>query len=425
MNDKDNSWDLSDLERDIEAAVDTLFVEKEGQANPVTQPKGVHAPYKEVRAANRDYPSPTAPPTQERGLASRALQEKLEEVEAQLLTLEWDISSKHINRALTLLQDLRRLPHGVDELEIVIILIQKVLYQLLLDESKLNPTALKFLQKSWKVAKGMTDERFSFEIDKVALVKELKAEFQRLGIEEKAPKEKKVEIREMGGEEIVTQKPPEEKKTSFEGIKRLIDRIEELEKAVKEENKRLGNIHQAITSYKTELQRQFGSGEEFRGELEGGGEEIADLNGRLERGSYSPSDIAIQEPAKVPTMAVSLFGASGVVFGLPDNQILKSFLVKKWVADFFIKSGRVKLKEMEIPLLNLFQVFKLRPSTEEKPLILIVRGREDRTAAVIVDQAISREEIEYHPIEGKPYILGKGVSGKGGVWILDVEQISL
>jgi len=53
-----------------------------------------------------------------------------------------------------------------------------------------------------------------------------------------------------------------------------------------------------------------------------------------------------------------------------------------------------------------------------------LRGREDRPAAIIVDQSVSREEIEYRPIEGRPYILGQGISKSGRVWILDAEQIS-
>jgi chemotaxis signal transduction protein len=84
----------------------------------------------------------------------------------------------------------------------------------------------------------------------------------------------------------------------------------------------------------------------------------------------------------------------------------------------------VKLKNREIPLFNILQVFKLKPTTEENPFVLLIKGREDRPAAVIIDQAIPREEIEYKPIEGRPYILGQGTARSGKVWILDAEQIS-
>jgi chemotaxis signal transduction protein len=89
-----------------------------------------------------------------------------------------------------------------------------------------------------------------------------------------------------------------------------------------------------------------------------------------------------------------------------------------------MERGKVNLKNREIPLFNIFQVFKLKPSTEENPVVILIKGKEDHPAALIVDDAISREEIEYQPIEGRPYVLGQGISIKGRVWILNVEQIS-
>jgi chemotaxis signal transduction protein len=84
----------------------------------------------------------------------------------------------------------------------------------------------------------------------------------------------------------------------------------------------------------------------------------------------------------------------------------------------------VKLKNREVPLFNLCQVFRLQPSREENPLVILIKGKEDRPAAIIIDQVISREEIEYQPIEGRPYIFGQGISKRGKTWILDAEQIS-
>ena len=160
MNSKDGGWDLSDLEKEIDLAVDKLFVQQDGDSEHLVQHKKGSSPItKEAKEPDRDHPSLVIPPTREKKMLPRELREKLEEVEAQLLTLEWDINSKHINRAINLLQDLREFPDGKDEIKEVVILIQKVLYQLLLDENKLTPIALKFLQRSWKAVKGMNDER--------------------------------------------------------------------------------------------------------------------------------------------------------------------------------------------------------------------------------------------------------------------------
>ena len=118
MNGKDGGWDLSDLEKEIDSTVDTLLVEEKKQSNPVTQPPKTRSPLNEAGLTDRpSSPTPSASQAQTQKPVPRELQEKLEEVEAQLLTLEWDISSKHINNAITHLQDLRRFSHVGNELE--------------------------------------------------------------------------------------------------------------------------------------------------------------------------------------------------------------------------------------------------------------------------------------------------------------------
>jgi hypothetical protein len=214
MTEKDSGGDLSDLEKEIDSAVDNLLIAKDERSNPVkqlpTQSSKASSTVQGAASAERPSPFPftqlqpeslkTSPTVQRAGStdnpalakdsqttreSARELREKLDAVEAQLLTLEWDLNTRNINKAITHLQDLRRDSHLENELGRVITLIQKVLYQLILDEAKLTPTALKFLQKSWRAVKGMTDERFYLQIDKEAVVGELLTEFQKLRIEEK------------------------------------------------------------------------------------------------------------------------------------------------------------------------------------------------------------------------------------------------
>lgn len=452
MDRKDGGGEQSDLEREIDSAVDTLLVEKKAHSNPAPSPPKTLSPIQESTIADKpsspplrktpipvqeatitDKPSslpPTAPQVQRMELVPRELKEKLEEVEAQLLTLEWDISSKHINNAITQLQDLRRFSHVGEELEKIFILIQKVLHQLILDESKLTPSALKFLQKSWKAVKGMTDERFSFEIDKKTLVLELTAEFQKLriegiptkegaeGIEAQRPPEERISL----FAERITQKPSVEAKIPFGELDKFMNKIEHLLRIVDEERNKWESIHQEIDNLKAAMRKTLSSGGGIQ--KESYQEEITGLAERLERGAPRPSDLELPHAAAKPSTAVALVNVSGIMFGIPEKQIIRIFPIKRWVSDFFIERGKVKLKNREIPLFNMVQVFKLKPSTEENPHVLLLRGREDHPAAIIVDRAVSREEIHYQLIEGRPYILGQGMSKSGRVWILDAEQIS-
>lgn len=460
MNGKDGGLDLSDLEKEIDSAVDLLLVKKKEQTKSAGvsqgQPSNNHLPIERAETTDRASPHPATQPqakpskihpsfenaaivkgppssasmTQTTTSSGHLLQEKLEEVEAQLLTLEWDLNAKHINNAITHLQDLRKNTHLGNELEKVIILIQKVLYQLILDESKLTPAALKFLQKSWKAIKGMTDKRFSLEIDKEALARELLAEFQRLRIEEKVTKEQTKVVdaqRSLEGtlaqeETRASEQSLVNERISLTEIDTFMTKLEKLMHVINEEQKRWESIHQEIINVKDDLQRKLRSiSETSEKKLE---EEKLELDEVLEKVSAQPSNLESQQAVSSPVIAVSLFQVSGVVFALPEKQIIRSFPTKKWVSDSFIERGKVKLKNREIPLFNICQVFKLKPSTEENPLVILIKGREDHPAAVIIDKAISREEMEYQPIEGRPYIWGQGISKRGRVWILNVEQIS-
>jgi hypothetical protein len=454
MEKKEGGGDSFDLDKEIDSAVDTLLVEKKTRANPTPlSPKTLSAAHESTvantvspppaprktptplqEATMTDKPKPSSLPfpashPQTKGMDAREFKAKLEEVEAQLLTLEWDISSKHINNAITQLQDLRRLSHVGEELEKIIILIQKVLHQLILDESKLTPSALKFLQKSWKAVKGMTDERFSFEIDKKTLVLELTTEFQKLKIEG-APQEvaEPIEARRPPEERIalfaerITQKTSVEAKIPLGGLDKFMDKIEQLIRIVNEEKQKWESIHREIGNLKAEMQKTLSSGGDIRPQSHN--EEIAGFAERVEGGGSRPIDLELPGATAKPSTAVALVNVSGIIFGIPEKQIIRIFPIKRWVSDFFVEKGKVKLKNREIPLFNMVQVFKLKPSTEENPQVLLLRGREDHPAAIIVDRAVSREEIQYQRIEARPYILGQGMSKNGTVWILDAEQIS-
>jgi hypothetical protein len=459
MNGKDDGLHLSDLEKEIDSAVDNLLVQKKDRTNPVpprqsqspahlTPPEGADianrpSSFSAVQSrtqSQKAHPSFARTDIEDKPVSlesfpqtttslPRELRTKLEEVEAQLLTLEWDLNAKYINSAITHLQDLRKYSRLGNELEKVIIMIQKVLYQLILDENRLTPAALKFLQKSWKAVKGMTDERFSLEIDKGTLVRELFAEFQKLRIEEKVTREKTKEIEVRSslekmmeeGESRGAEMPRADARISIEEIGKFMSKLEALTQVVNEGHKKWESIHQEILNFKTDLQNKLRSASKTR--TKPLADEHAEFAEESERLSHHPSNLESKQDLSGP-IALSLFKASGVVFGFPEKQIIRIFPIKKWVSDSFIERGKVKLKNREIPLFNIFQVFKLKPSTEGNPLVLLIKGKEDHPAAVIIDQAISREEMEYQPIEGRPYILGQGISRRGKVWILDIEQIS-
>jgi hypothetical protein len=483
MSDKNSGFDLSDLEKEIDSAVDNLLIAKEeqvGHANrvsnqnqskktaatiqgvdksenllstPVIQPQDQShkVPSTIAPSLNKTEKPSSFPFTQQQALSQSVppsqrtdrvettvlpvhpqisskymseLREKLDEVEAQLLTLEWDLNTRNINKAITYLQDLTRNSKLENELAQVVTLIQKVLYQLILDETKLTPTSLKFLQKSWKAVKGMTDERFYLEIDKKALANELLSEFQKLKIDQEIKgKSERIDGQEsfakvMAQDEAIEGEKAKTDTYLYREIDDFMNRLEKLAGVVNEERRKWKDIHQEIINFKNDFQKKFELKEQINKMQHEKSTEEA------EHGIDRAQNIEYQSLEKKSALVVSLIKISGVIFGLPEKQIVRSFPIKKWVSDFCIAKGKVKLKDREIPLFNLYQVFKLKPSLEENPLVLLIKGKANHPAAVIIDQIISNEEIAYESITGKPYIFGQAISQGVKVWLLDAEQIS-
>ena len=56
VNGKDGGWDLSDLEKEIDSAVETLLVKKGDKANPVTQSQKKHPSVEETSIPERPVP---------------------------------------------------------------------------------------------------------------------------------------------------------------------------------------------------------------------------------------------------------------------------------------------------------------------------------------------------------------------------------
>ena len=116
---------MKDWEEEIDRKIDSLFVEEEG----------------------------------------RGFEEKMEAVEAQLLTLEWDLGEENIKRAKEAVEDLLSLPSCPPKVAQVGEMLKKVLegFQ---DRSRITPSATKFIQRGWEAMRKLAE---GGEVDTEAL----------------------------------------------------------------------------------------------------------------------------------------------------------------------------------------------------------------------------------------------------------------
>jgi len=136
--------DFDELEKEIDRAIDTLFVTEEEKEAKGAKPS-------EVPVEEKGPPEGGVP-----FQLDEDLQRDLEGIEVELLTLEWEFKPEGVRRAVELLQGLRErpLPEGLAQgME----LLQKALHRFLLDESNVTPEGVKFVQDLWKFLKGVAE----------------------------------------------------------------------------------------------------------------------------------------------------------------------------------------------------------------------------------------------------------------------------
>jgi len=317
--------DLEKLDQEIEKAIDRVFVEKEASEGekPSVGPR--------AEAKEGEIPS----------ISGEAdFREKLEEIEAQLLTIEWEVNPLNIRRGMELTAKLMSHPLCADEMADALDLLHKTLHEFNENEEAVTPASIKFLQDLWKFIKRSTEGKW--EGDGKGAVAQFKKTFNEVfGIEEM---------------------PVEEEERALEAFGRWV-RLEEL---MAEHIRRLQRLKKLID-------------EEIRG---------------IRRDWWR----ILSEYRRAERKEVSLLRIGEELYAIPSAQFLRSLPLEKHMADAFLRSGEVKLKDATIPLL-----YPKGEGGEElfpsgfKPVLLFLKIGDD-IKGVIVDELLSRIEMDFLPL---------------------------
>ena len=320
--------DLEKLDQEIEKAIDRIFVEKEmakeeGEEPAIVPPAG---------AKEREIPSVPG---------ETDFQKKLEEIEAQLLTIEWEMNPLNIRKGMELTAKLMSHPLCADEMADALDLLHKTLHEFNENEGTVTPASIKFLQDLWGFIKGSAEGKGD---GKGAVAQLRKTFYEVFGIEEALVEEEK-------GEEKALEAP--ERWERFEEL--MVDhirRLQRLRKLVDEEIKEIRRDWRRILS-------------EWR---------------RAER------------------KEVSLLKIGEEFYAIPSSQLLRSLPLQREMADAFLRSGEVKLKDATVSLLYL----KGEEGEELFPLgfkpVLVFLKIGDEIRGIVVDEVLPRIEMEFFPL---------------------------
>jgi hypothetical protein len=152
--------EIKGLEEEIDLAVDRLFVEKRGglKESLLIESQSVEPSYEPVKDFSLEsslQPSPAPPP----------FPKSFEKMEAQLLSLEWEVTKENIEKTREEVLALQRISKEEQEITTVLNLMEKVLNHMIQKDEHIRPPLIKFLLDSKETIKLLMKKETDNEIN--------------------------------------------------------------------------------------------------------------------------------------------------------------------------------------------------------------------------------------------------------------------
>lgn len=366
--------ELKGLERDIDHAIDSLFVEKgagKEKAPPATAPKAADGPVAppevELESAGQEVQSeqPSRGRKSPSG-ATDASMRNLENLETHLLSLEWEITPDFIDKIISELGFLKEAFRDNRAVLQVVDIMAEVAHSLADDQGNITPENLRFLLEAKDGIKLFCDELKDKEDYKKLVLSGILARYRLMEDHGRG----RAEGRDDSG-----------RGRDFE---RITQDLRKLSHKLQSEIRQLGSITQR-------LQRR--------------------------RDHLPPT-------AMVETVLVE---SCGRVFAIERKGVVRSLQIPSRMVRTVWRDREIRIRGARLPLINLFRLFRFRGRVEAKDKVVVLVKKGDRTLAILVDRLLQKKEIASKRIrEGKglPYIRGVVPTGQGrNIYFLDTDRM--
>ena len=396
--------DLKRLEAEIDSAIDRLFVEeKKGLAESLSMESPISEPSLEIErpheAVSAPFPLPPSRKTEEEFFTKKvsvppsfsipAYEEKpsllmrpqdveqdffaekpfalssdsapvfdpMERLETQLLSLEWEITKEGIEKTKEMVIDLR---NGWSEQPAIISVsnrMEMVLNSMLKSEDNIHPPLIKFLMDAKDTIKVLSQkETQEMKIYRQLAYDGIEARFFSLnGVREAQTKGLSHEV------------------------------LEEVDRAALPEAgwKRIDEISRKINL--------------FSAKMHGTLEKIEQRLFRLEKQSQKSLEEEGAQPS--PGLTVMVFKLDGRLFGVQGDQVFKLFKVPTTFRDKYIDQQRIRLKNVDVKLVDLKKLFSIQEKGPERELKILIVKDDGEYKGLMIEQVL--QKVSTHSELGK------------------------
>jgi len=362
------------LEKDIDDAIDSLFVEKGvgeekapsgamGMASTEPVESAEVKPEPRVQDPRREKPSPVQESVSQR---TDSPTRNLENLETHLLSLEWEISRDVIGRVISELGFVKEAYRNNRAIFQVVEIMDRVAHSLIDDEGNITPESLRFLLEAKNGIKLLRDELKDKEDYKNMILSGILARYQLMQSQGETP--------DRGDHDSARERD----------FATLARDLKKLSRQLQVEIRQLGAITKQL-----QARRELSAASEM-----------------------------------VETILVE---SSGRVFAIEKDLVLRSVKIPFRMVRTIWKDGEIRIRGTRLPLINVFRLFRLKGRVEpnEKTVVMIKKG--GRTLAVLVDRLLQKKGIPAQHIrehKSVAYVRGVVSMGRGrNVYFLDIDRM--
>jgi hypothetical protein len=284
---------------------------------------------------------------------SAPVPDPMEKIETQLLSLEWEITNEGIEKTKETIVELRRHWSGQPRILSISQWMEKVLDSMLKSDANIRPPLITFLMDAKDTIKmlsqgGTTNES---NIAKQLAYNGIEARFLGLtGLREAPSQGPAPETRDAGP------RPGPGPAAPDAGMKRMEEIADQ--------------IHRFTRTMQDTL------------------EKIEERLSRLEQQPVSRREEEAPQPSS--WLTVMVFTVEGRVFGVENERVFKLFRVPPAFRDKVVDQRRVRLKNVEVRLVDLKKLFSIHEKGREGELKLLIVKDEGEYKGLMIEQVLQK-----------------------------------
>lgn len=304
-------------------------------------------------------PTPAPTPTPSTTPSPVPLLKSVEKMEAQLLSLEWEITDEKLKKTREEVLALRELLKQKPDIRSILNYMEEILNHMIKNEENIHPSWIKFLLDSKETIKLLMRKETDSEINIYKQLAHLgiDARFSRLeGIKESKiipPSLVKKEGIEKPGFSI----PPEKK----------IGTISISEKKIEDMSDKMNSFMEKVEKIFIEMRRQISKLEET-----------------------TPKPPVPSAEAKSKPVNITIFKVDEKLFGVETEKVFKLFKVPLSLQQKYSDQSKIRLKDLEVRIINLKKIFSIPEGEHAEEMRILTVKDNGEYKGLMVDQVLKQ-----------------------------------